>query len=474
MSTPRAVLGVIFGNRDFFPDQLVPAARADIVRLFGELGIDAVMLDPAATKLGGVETHADARACAALFRQHRDRISGVLVCLPNFGDEKGVADTLKLAGLSVPVLVQGYPDELDKLDVIRRRDAFCGKISVCNNLRQAGIAYTLTTKHVVHPLDASFRSDLENFVAVCRVVRGLRGVRIGAVGARPGAFNTVRYSEKILERHGISVTTVDLSEILGAAAKIGAQDARLVAKVDEIKAYANATAVPPAKLAQMARLGLVLDDFVAAHHLDATAIQCWTSVQANHGCNVCTSMSMMSENFLPSACEVDVTGVLTMYAMQLAAGSPSALVDWNNNYGAAEDKCVLFHCGNWAKSFLPDIKILNAPILGSTLGVENTWGALDGRTPAAPLTYGRITTDDTTGRIRTYVGEGELTNDELKTFGNRAVARVPRLQQLMQHVCREGFEHHVVMNASRTAGVLAEAFERYLGWEVYHHAAPQD
>jgi L-fucose isomerase-like protein len=474
MSTPRTVLGVIIGNRDFFPDKLVGEARADLVKLFAELGVDAVMLDPAETKLGGVETHGDARKCAELFRKNRDRISGVLVCLPNFGDEKGVADTLKLAGLNVPVLVQGYPDDLDRLDVIRRRDAFCGKISVCNNLRQTGIAYTLTTKHVVHPLDASFRADLQNFIAVARVVQGLRKVRIGAVGARPGAFNTVRYSEKILERHGISVTTVDLSEILGAAAKLGEADKRVVAKIDEIKAYANATAVPPAKLVQMARLGLVLDDFVAANHLDATAIQCWTSVQANHGCNVCTSMSMMSENFMPSACEVDVTGVLTMYAMQLASSSPSALVDWNNNYGTDPDKCVLFHCGNWAKSFLPDIKILNAPILGSTLGVENTWGALDGRTPATPLTYGRITTDDTAGKIRTYVGQGELTNDELKTFGNRAVARVPKLQKLMHHVCREGFEHHVVMNSSHTAGILAEAFERYLGWEVYHHEAPQD
>jgi len=474
MSTPRTVLGVIIGNRDFFPDKLVGEARADLVKLFAELGVDAVMLDPAETKLGGVETHGDARKCAELFRKNRDRISGVLVCLPNFGDEKGVADTLKLAGLNVPVLVQGYPDDLDRLDVIRRRDAFCGKISVCNNLRQAGIAYTLTTKHVVHPLDASFRADLQNFIAVARVVQGLRKVRIGAVGARPGAFNTVRYSEKILERHGISVTTVDLSEILGAAAKIGEADKRVVSKIDEIKAYANATAVPPAKLIQMARLGLVLDDFVAANHLDATAIQCWTSVQANHGCNVCTSMSMMSENFMPSACEVDVTGVLTMYAMQLASSSPSALVDWNNNYGTDPDKCVLFHCGNWAKSFLPDIKILNAPILGSTLGVENTWGALDGRTPATPLTYGRITTDDGAGKIRTYVGQGELTDDELKTFGNRAVARVPKLQKLMHHVCREGFEHHVVMNSSHTAGILAEAFERYLGWEVYHHAAPQE
>lgn len=474
MKPAPVALGVIFGNRDFFPDKLVPEARADIVRLFGEIGLEAVMLDPSETKLGGVETHHDARRCADLFRRNRDKIAGVLVCLPNFGDEKGVADTLKLSGLNVPVLVQGYPDDLDKLDVIRRRDAFCGKISVCNNLRQAGIPYSLTDKHVAHPLDASFRADLLKFVAVCRVVRGLRGVRIGAVGARPGAFNTVRYSEKILERHGVSVTTVDLSEILGAAGKIGEGDKRLVSKIDEIKAYANATAVPPAKLAQMARLGIVLDDFVAANHLDATAIQCWTSVQANHGCNVCTSMSMMSEAFLPSACEVDVTGVLTMYAMQLASCSPSALVDWNNNYGAADDKCVLFHCGNWAKSFLPDIKVLNAPILGSTLGVENTWGALDGRTPVAPLTYGRITTDDASGSIRTYVGEGELTNDELKTFGNRAVARVPKLQKLMRHVCREGFEHHVVMNASRTAGVLAEAFGRYLGWEVYHHEAPQE
>jgi len=472
MKQTSATFGVIFGNRDFFPDKLVAEARTDLAKLFQEVGVTAVMLAPEDSKLGGVETHQDARKCAELFRRHRDVISGVLVVLPNFGDEKGVADTLKLSGLNVPVLVQGYPDDLDRLDVIRRRDAFCGKISVCNNLRQAGIPFSLTTKHVVHPLDASFRADLAQFTAVCRVVRGLRQVRIGAVGARPGAFNTVRYSEKILERNGISVTTVDLSEILGSAAKLGEKDVRVTDKIDAIKAYAKAGAVPSAKLIQMARLGVVLDDFVSANHLDATAIQCWTSVQANHGCNICTSMSMMSESFLPSACEVDVTGVLTMYAMQLASSSPSALVDWNNNYGTSDDKCVLFHCGNWAKSFVPDLTISTAPILGSTLGVENTWGALDGRTPASPLTFGRVTTDDTSGVIRAYVGEGELTNDELKTFGNRAVAHVPKLQKLLRHVCNEGFEHHVVMNASHTAAVLHEAFERYLGWEVYHHEAP--
>ncbi|MDQ8179347.1 L-fucose/L-arabinose isomerase family protein [Pelagicoccus sp. SDUM812005] len=474
MKKSTQTFGVIFGNRDFFPDKLVTEARADIEKLFGELGLEGVYLSEEDTKLGGVETHADARKCAELFKSRRDDIAGVLVCLPNFGDEKGVADTLKMAGLNVPVLIQGYPDDLDRLDVIRRRDAFCGKISVCNNLRQAGIAYSLTRKHVVRPNDPSFVEDLQQFVAVCRVVGGIRGCRIGAVGARPGAFNTVRYSEKILERNGISVTTVDLSEILGDAEKLAADSDAIVAKVEEIKAYANASMVPQAKLVQMARLGVVLDRFVEQNALDATAVQCWTSVQANHGCNVCTSMSMMSEDLSPSACEVDVTGVLTMYAMQLASGTPSALVDWNNNYGAEDDKCVLFHCGNWAKSFLKEAKISTAPILGTVVGEENTYGALDGRTPASSLTYGRITTDDTNGSIRAYIGEGQLTDDNLKTFGNRAVAQVPKLQKLMRHVCREGFEHHVVMNASHTAAILKEAFENYLGWETYYHEQPED
>ncbi|MEZ5327219.1 MAG: L-fucose/L-arabinose isomerase family protein [Verrucomicrobiales bacterium] len=466
-------LGVIYGNRDFFPDQLVTEARADIAALFSKLGITAVQLSDTDSKLGGVETHGDARKCAELFGKHRDQLDGILVVLPNFGDEKGVADVLKMAGLNVPVLIQAYPDDLDQLSVTRRRDGFCGKISVCNNLTQAGIKFSLTRKHVVRPDNPAFETDLQQFLGVCRVVNGLRGLRLGAVGARPGAFNTVRYSEKILERHGISVTTVDLSEFLGKAEKLDTSHTAVAAKLADIKGYAPAPGVPEPKLEQMAKLGVILDDWMDVNAIEATAIQCWTSVQENFGCNVCTLMSMMSESFMPSACEVDVTGALTMHAMQLASSSPSALVDWNNNYGDDEDKCVLFHCGNWAKTFLPDIKIATAPILGSILGVENTYGALDGRTPAGPLTFGRLTTDDNNGTIRAYVGQGQLTNDELKTFGNRAVAHVPKLQKLLRHVCAQGFEHHVVMNLSHTASILEEAFAHYLDWDVYHHQKPE-
>lgn len=465
----KTTLGVIFGNRDFFPDHLVTEARNDIIALFKKLDIQGVMLSEEDSKLGGVETYADARKCAELFKQNREHMDGVLVALPNFGDEKGVADTLKLAGLDVPVLILAYPDDLNKLDPKNRRDAFCGKISVANNLYQYGFKYTLTTKHVCHPTDETFVEDLQKFIRVCRVVKGLKNARLGAVGARPGAFNTVRYSEKILERQGISVTTIDFSEILGNAEKLKENDSVVKKQIEKIKAYAPTGSVPDQSLIQIAKLDVVLREFVEANELDATAIQCWTSIQQNYGCNVCTSMSMMSENMLPSACEVDVTGTLTMYAMQLASGSPSALVDWNNNYGDDDDKCVLFHCGNWAKSFLPDIQISNAPILGSTVGVEKTYGALEGRTPASPLTYGRISSDDPAGVLKAYIGEGNLTDDTLNTFGSRAVAQIPDLQGLMHHVCNNGFEHHVVMNASETADILEEAFTNYMGWEVYRH-----
>ena len=466
----QLTIGVIIGNRNFFPDSLVADARVEVLDLFKELNIKPILLSDADTKLGGVETFSDARKCAELFKAHREEIAGVLVVLPNFGDEKGVAETLSIANLNVPVLIQAYPDDLDKLDVARRRDSWCGKISVSNNLYQYGIKYSLTTKHVTRLNEDLFLQDFNRFLSVCRVVKGLKNLRIGAVGARPGGFNTVRYSEKILQRNGITVVTVDLSEILGNANKLNANDAIVKQHLDKITSYAKVGLTPQDALIQMAKLDVALSQFVEENQVDATAIQCWTSLQQNYGCNVCTTMSMMSENLLPSACEVDVTGTLSMYAMQLASGSPSALVDWNNNYAADDEKCVLFHCGNWAKAFLPDVTISNAPILGTSVGVENTYGALDGRTPAMPLTYGRISTDDPKGLMKVYIGEGELTDDDLKTFGNRAVAQIPDLQGLMQYVCRNGFEHHVVMNASKTAGILEEALGNYMGWEVYNHS----
>jgi L-fucose isomerase-like protein len=465
-------IAVIVGNRNFFPDTLITEARRDLVKLFAAMNITPVWLFASETERGAVETWTDAVRCGELFRTHRAEIQGILVCLPNFGDEKGIADSIRLSELQVPILIQACPDDLDQFGLERRRDAFCGKISVCNNLRQYGLKYSLTRDHTVAVLDPAFQEDLAQFLQVCRTVGGLRRVRIGAVGARPNAFNTTRYSEKLLEAAGISVNTIDLSEVFGSAASIAHDDRRVKERIETIRSYADASAAPDDSMLKMAKFAIVIDDWMLSLGLTATAIQCWSSMQKNYGVNVCTIMSMMSEQMLPSACEVDIAGVVSMYALQLASGKPSALVDWNNNYGKDPDKCVFFHCGNWAKDFLPDIRIGTAPILGTVLGEENTVGALEGRTPAGPVTFGRISTDDLAGKIRAYVGDGEFTDDPLDTFGTKAVVKVPRLQQLMRRICRNGFEHHAAMNGSHCAAAVAEALENYLGWDVYHHNAP--
>jgi L-fucose isomerase-like protein len=467
--TATAVLGVILGNRDFFPDVLVAEARRDLAKLFSELQVEPVWLSEADTKLGAVETWADARKCGDLLRRERERLDGILVSLPNFGDEKGVAESLRLAEVKVPVLVQACPDDLDQFGLDRRRDAFCGKISVCNNLRQFGIKYSLTRNHTVSILDPEFKEDLIQFIQTCRVVRGLQRLRIGAVGARPNAFNTTRFSEKLFENAGISTNTIDLSEVFGSASKIADNDVRLKGRIEQIHAYTDTSAVPPEALARMAKFALVLEDWMDSLGIAATAIQCWSSLQKNFGVNVCTIMSMMSQRMMPSACEVDIAGVISMYAIQLASGRPSALVDWNNNYGKDPEKCVLFHCGNWAQEFLPDARMGTAPILGTTLGEENTVGALHGRTGSGPLTVARISTDDLNGSICAYVAEGNFTDDPLETFGTRAVAQVPRLPHLMHRICQYGFEHHTAMSRSHCASAVAEALSCYKGWPTYHH-----
>jgi L-fucose isomerase-like protein len=467
----RATLGVIVGNRDFFPDALVTEARADILALFEEMDLEPVILDSEATKLGGVETWREAQLCADLFDQNRKRIEGVLVVLPNFGDEKGVADTMRLSGLDVPILIQAYPDDVTAFSVDRRRDSFCGKISVCSDLRQYGFKYSLTESHTTPAQSDAFRADLDKFIRVCKVANGMTSGRLGAIGTRPDAFKTVRYSEKLLEASGIAVSVIDFSEIFGNANRLRDDDAKTKAKLDEIRAHLPHPTVPPEKLVKMAKLGVVVDDWMAENDLDASAMQCWSSLQENYGVNVCTLMSIMGNKLMPSACETDVTGLASMYALQLAAEQPAAIVDLNNNYGDDPDKCVLFHCGNWPLNFYPEgeAEMQIADVLGTTLGDENVYGAINGRAPAAPLTIARISTDDVNGKCKAYVAEGQFLDDPLDTFGSRAVVEIPNFQPLLKLICRVGFEHHCAMSPAHTADAVAEALGNYLDWEVFRH-----
>jgi L-fucose isomerase-like protein len=468
-------LGIIVANRGFFPDHLCDSGRKEMLDTLKKLGIKTVILPTTATKFGAIESMDDAQKCAELFKEHREQIDGILVTLPNFGDERAVANAIRWSGLHVPVLVQAFCDDPKIMTIRDRRDSFCGKMSVCNGLRQYGIPFTLTRLHTVNPNSKSFQSDLADFQVTCRVVKGLKNLRIGALGARPAAFNTVRYSEKLLEASGISIETLDLYELFGWVGKMQDKDKAVQAKLRQICKYVSTDAVPPAALIKMAKFGVAVDNWMKQARLNATAIQCWTAMEENFGVVPCTLMSMMSNMGMSSACEVDVTGAVAMFAMAQGSGAASALVDWNNNYGDDPDKGVVFHCSNLPKDVFVQIGE-GAPvmdyqeIIAGTVGKEGTYGTVVGRVKPSPFTYLRISTDDAAGKLRAYLGEGELTNDSLKTFGGYGVVRIPNFQKLLAHICENGFEHHVAINPTRIAAGVKEALSKYLGWEVYHHA----
>ena len=444
----RMCFGIIIGTRAYFNSELAKDVRKQLLRTLADEGYDYVILPEDATPTGSssIETREDGLKCAELFRQNRDRIDGIIVSLPNFGFEIGIINAISVADLNVPILVQACDDENDKVDLDSRRDAFCGKISVCNNLYQYGIPFTDTTLHTYSIYSELLAKDINKFAGICRVVNGLRHARVGAIGARPAGFQTVRASEKLLQKSGITVVPVDLSEILGAARKIEDTDVELLKKLEEIKCYAVVPKEYSDKLVLQAKFGVAVERWIEANQIDAVAVQCWDSLEQNYGCAACVTMSMLGEKLLPAACEVDIAGAVSMYALTLAAQGQSALLDWNNNFAEDRNKCVCTHCGNFPKSFVRnDLKLGTLGVLGRTLGKVNTFGAVYGKVTKGDFTFFRISTDDTKGVIKAYLGTGEITDDPYGMDGCIAVTKVDNLQILMKHICKNGFEHHVAM-----------------------------
>ena len=468
----KMCFGVIIGTRAYFNAELAKDVRKQLLTVLTNEGYDYVILPEDATPTGSssIETREDGLKSAALFRENRERIDGIIVSLPNFGFEIGIINAISIAELNVPILVQACDDENNKVDLDSRRDAFCGKISVCNNLYQYGIPFTDTTLHTYSIFSDLLAKDINKFAAICRVVNGLRHARIGAIGARPAGFQTVRASEKILQATGITVVPVDLSEILAVASKIENDNSALLQKVEDIKKYALVPQEYDGKLILQAKFGLAVEQWMEANAIDAVAIQCWDSLEQNYGCAACVTMSMLGEKLIPAACEVDIAGAVSMYALTLASGRQSALLDWNNNFAEDRNKCVCTHCGNFPKSFVMDnITLSTLGVLGRTLGKVNTFGAVYGKVKQGEFTFFRISTDDTRGCIKSYLGEGKITDDPYGMDGCIAVTKVNNLQTLMKYICKNGFEHHVAMCRGNVKDILEEAINNYLGWELYIH-----
>ena len=461
----KSRFALYFGNRGFFPEKLISGARKDMTDVLNKLGHETLMLDAETTKYGAIETPADGAVFAEFLKANKENYDGVILCLPNFGDETGAISALQNSG--VPILIQAYPDEMDKMDVANRRDAFCGKFSVMDVFTQYGLPFSSFTPHVVHPKSEKFAEHVKKFDAICRVVNGMKQMTVGAIGARTTAFKTVRFDELTLQKYGITTETLDLSEIIHRVQNFDISKDSYKTKQEILGNYTNWDGVPNQSFENLCKLGVVIDEVIDEYKMDAIALRCWIELEKQLKISPCVLLSELNDRGIPAACELDVCNAIAMYALNLASEKPATCLDWNNNWGDEENKCILFHCGPVPQKMMTAKgQVIDHPMFAKALGAGCGYGCNVGRIASTPMTFASSIT--TNGKLEFFVGEGKFTEDVIpeEFFGCAGVAEIDDLQNKLQKIGFAGYRHHVSVTSGHVGEAVKEAFEKYLNYEI--------
>ncbi|MBR6427191.1 MAG: hypothetical protein IKS28_05130 [Clostridia bacterium] len=456
-------LALLVANRGFFPASVIEEAYADMKQAFALADIEPLTFEEGKTKYNAVESTADGNLYHDFLELHRGEFDGLVICLPNFGDENGIKAAIR--DLNVPILIQAYPDELGKMDFEHRRDAFCGKFALTSVLNQMGVKYTDYVPFTVSPKSDEFVSEIKRFAATCRVVKKLRHVRLGVIGSRTSPFKSVRFDETVLERHGIDVETFDLSAIMLDFNKTRDDDENVVKWKNELHRVASFDQTPDGKDLTIARFGAVLEKTINENGLNGIAIRCWPELQTILGITPCSLLGLLNHYGISATCETDISNTVAMLALSAASEIPAGCLDLNNNYGDEPDKCILFHCGPLPEDLM-DIpgQIEDHKMLSKGKPAKCSWGQ-----NVAPVKAGDITVVGaraTNGVLAFFADEGRITGEKVdrEFFGVYGVYESAGLQSKLQKISRGGFHHHANITAGHVADAIREALEKYLGY----------
>lgn len=456
-------LALLVANRGFFPSTVISSAREEMTAAFKRAGVEPLYPNLSATRHGAVETTAEGMVFADFLDAHRGDYDGLVICLPNFGDENGIKAAI--ARCDVPILLQAYPDQLDEMDFEHRRDAFCGKLALTSVLAQMKKKFTTFLPFTVHPSTAEFDDQLKKFVGICNIVKKMRQMRLGAVGARTTAFKSVRFDEMALESHGIDVESYDMSNVFVAINELSDTDEAVQNRLADLHRVCDYSGAPEGRDVALAKFAVVMDNMVRDNRLDALAIRCWSELQQQLGITPCAAMGLLNQEGIPTVCETDSTNALAMAGLSLASGCAAGCLDWNNNYGEDPNRCILFHCGPFPMDLMEGPgHVEQHKMLSKSYGDNCSWGLNVGKIKPGIVTYCGFRTEN--GEVQFYVGTGEVVDAPVSKdfFGTYAVLETEDLQRKLQTLCTAGFRHHVAITRGDVAEAVAEAFTKYLGY----------
>ncbi|MDR1611723.1 MAG: fucose isomerase [Planctomycetota bacterium] len=468
INTPEVKLAVVGVSRDCFPLSLTKSRLAQLEPELKKVGVPAY--------ISPVVIESEKDALAALADAAGQGCNAALVYLGNFGPEGPT--TIFMQKFPGPVMVAAAAEEDKKVLAADRGDALCGLLNNSYNQRLRGISAYVPQYPVGLP--AQVAGQAAAFVAIARVVIGVRNLKIFTFGPRPYDFLACNAPIKPFYDLGVEVMENSELDLLLLYKDAASKKDRIAAVAEEMRAELGDGARNPYPdlLPKLAQLEVAILDFMeknlGAARYAAFADKCWPAFEPAFGFVPCYVNSRLAGKGVPVACEVDLYGALSEFMCQCATLVPATLLDINNSvpgdvmpsasdlFGAAvKDLFMGFHCGNTCSECLKDSKMSYQLIMKRGLepdGEPNiTRGTLEGRLKPGGITFFRLQ-GNPDGRLNSYIAEGEILDIPPQTFGGTGIFAIPHFARFYRHILvAKGYPHHGAVAFKKAGGTLFEA-----------------
>ncbi len=275
-------------------------------------------------------------------------VDGLFLPHCNFGTEYLCARLAK--DLGVPVLLWGPLDQRPEPDGRRLRDTQCGLFATGKVLRRFHTPFTYLTN--CNLSDPVFQRGINDFLAVCNVVKTFRNIKILQIGPRPFDFWSTMCNEgELLERFHIQLAPIPLPELTSQVKAAIAQGDQVNQTIAYCREHMDIQ-ITEEQLANVAGLAVAMEQLVKKYHCNAAAIQCWNALQGELGVMPCAANALLNDKGIPVVCETDIHGAITALLAEAAAndGTRGFFADWTIRHPDVENGELLQHCGPWPLS----------------------------------------------------------------------------------------------------------------------------
>lgn len=450
MSARKFRLGYAPTRRVTFSKEEAGRYRKLILEKIGQYGIEIVDID----WLNEEGLLFDVQQVNDVFKRFRHEfVDAVFVPHCNFGSEDAVGRLGKMLG--VPLLLWGPRDDAPGPDGLRLRDTQCGLFATSKVLRRMNVPFTYIVNCRLD--EPAFDRGFRTFIAAASAANAFRGMRIGQVAPRPGAFWTMMCNEgELLERFGLEVVPLTLSEVeQRSQACLKSRKSQVLDEVKSIKHAVDTTDCSEESLHTMVALKMALKDWANEQGLRAIALQCWNAMQQAMGIVPCFINGLLTAEGLPVTCETDIHGAATAILLQAAGHSLQTVffADLTVRHPENDNAELLWHCGNFPLS-LRDAKSPTLACSGHYIMEGNYPGCGEFRLKEGPVTVARFDGDH--GEYSLLMGEAKAVAGPLSR-GTYVWVEVGDWPLWEERIIRGPYVHHVAGIHGQYAAALYEA-----------------